>query len=105
MESEHGDQRWRSQSHPFCDMSDVECYYCGKKGHIQTRCPQFRDDVKMLSKMFLRKDDGGSNTNVVSDDDNSVMYLATSEDVASQSGWWTMMPQCIFFRIKPCSTP
>ncbi|GJU39151.1 retrovirus-related pol polyprotein from transposon TNT 1-94 [Tanacetum coccineum] len=26
------------------DMSVVECYYCGDKGHMQVRCPQFLDN-------------------------------------------------------------
>ncbi|GKA68233.1 retrovirus-related pol polyprotein from transposon TNT 1-94, partial [Tanacetum coccineum] len=30
------------------DMSVVECYYCRDKGHMQVRCPQFREDLKSL---------------------------------------------------------
>ncbi len=88
VELEHGDPRWRSQSRPRRDLSDVKCYYCGEKGHMQVRCPRFREDVKMLRDMSLRKNDGGSNTNVVSDVGDDEVYLATSEEVAKSE--WVM---------------
>ena len=48
------------------DMSNVECYYCIEKGHMQVRCSQFYEDLKslrdskgqkrlmMMSRMWLK---------------------------------------------------
>ncbi|GJR10279.1 retrovirus-related pol polyprotein from transposon TNT 1-94 [Tanacetum coccineum] len=42
------------------DMSVVECYYYGDTGHMQVRCPQFREDLKCLrDSKGKRKVDGG----------------------------------------------
>ena len=38
-----GGPRERSQFRPR-DMSNVECYYYGQKGHIQSPCPKLKED-------------------------------------------------------------
>lgn len=40
----------RSKSRPR-DMSNIECYYCGEKGHIQSTCPKLREDLGNLKKL------------------------------------------------------
>ncbi|GJZ92742.1 retrovirus-related pol polyprotein from transposon TNT 1-94 [Tanacetum coccineum] len=47
------------------DMSVVECYYCGDKGHMQVRCPQFREDLKSLRDSKGKKKVDGGEMNVV----------------------------------------
>ena len=45
----------RGKSHGRSDLSDKECYYCKKKGHIQIMCKEFKEDFKRMK--ILR--DGG----------------------------------------------
>ncbi|VFQ59821.1 unnamed protein product [Cuscuta campestris] len=66
----HDDPRERSKSKVHRDLSDVECYYCREKGHMQVRCPQMREDLKNLKDTSQRKSDGDSHRNVVSDADD-----------------------------------
>ncbi|GJX27672.1 retrovirus-related pol polyprotein from transposon TNT 1-94 [Tanacetum coccineum] len=62
---QHGSSKGRSKSRMGGDrdMSVVECYYCGDKGYMQVRCPQFREDLKSLrdSKGKKKVDDGEMN--------------------------------------------
>lgn len=76
--------RSKSQSRPQRDMTNVQCYYCGEKGHLQLRCTQMREDLKKLRMM--RKDDDNSQTNVVKTAEDEDIFLATTEDV-DKSNW------------------
>lgn len=88
----------RSKSRPR-DMSNIECYYCGEKGHIQSTCPKLREDlgnlkklqgrIKEKSKLVDEEDD--SNTNVI--DGDVFMAVNTDEggvDFAENQNSWVM---------------
>nr|GEW49223.1 retrovirus-related Pol polyprotein from transposon TNT 1-94 [Tanacetum cinerariifolium] len=55
--------RLKSQMGGDRDLSVVECYYCGEKGHMQVTCPQFCEDLKGLrdSKGKKKVDNGEMN--------------------------------------------
>lgn len=53
------------------DMSTVECHYCGQLGHIQMRCPDFREDLQSMKEKRGRSK-GASSTNVVSYEDELI---------------------------------
>ena len=38
----------RGKSQGRGDLSDKECYYCKKKGHIQIMCKEFKEDLKKV---------------------------------------------------------
>lgn len=74
-----GSSRGRSKSRVRGDrdLSDVECYYCGEKGHMQLRCPQFRKDLKSVRDAKGNKK-GDEETNVVTNIDDEFMLAETS---------------------------
>ena len=86
-------KRGRSRSRGRCDLSgkfrpkdysNVECYYCGEKGHIQRRCLTMKEDLKSLKEMKGKsKEKTDDSTNYLSDDD---LYLMMGPE-SSNSGW------------------
>ncbi|GKE28492.1 retrovirus-related pol polyprotein from transposon TNT 1-94 [Tanacetum coccineum] len=54
------------------DMSVVECYYCGDKGHMQVRCPQFREDLKSLRDSKGKKKVDSGEMNVVDNESSHI---------------------------------
>nr|KYP36341.1 Retrovirus-related Pol polyprotein from transposon TNT 1-94 [Cajanus cajan]KYP52429.1 Retrovirus-related Pol polyprotein from transposon TNT 1-94 [Cajanus cajan] len=32
------------------DMSNIQCHYCGEFGHIQFKCPEFKEDLKCMKE-------------------------------------------------------
>ncbi|GJS75769.1 retrovirus-related pol polyprotein from transposon TNT 1-94 [Tanacetum coccineum] len=54
------------------DMSVVECYYFGYKGHMQVRCPQFREDLKSLRDSKGKKKVDGGEMNVVDNESSHI---------------------------------
>nr|GEV30972.1 retrovirus-related Pol polyprotein from transposon TNT 1-94 [Tanacetum cinerariifolium] len=62
------------------DMSVVECYYCGDKGHIQVRCPQFREDLKSLRGLKGKKKVDGGEMNAVDNGDDEFLMTETPMD-------------------------
>ena len=77
----HGGSRERSKSR-FRDYSEVECYYCGEKGHIQTRCKTLWEDMAAFKKAQQKSDDGKKNETcaAVTDSDDDGLFLATCRD-------------------------
>ncbi|GJZ90445.1 retrovirus-related pol polyprotein from transposon TNT 1-94 [Tanacetum coccineum] len=62
------------------DMSVVECYYCGDKGHMQVRCPQFREDLKSLRDSKGKKKVDGGEMNVVDNGGDEFLMTETPMD-------------------------
>ncbi|GKB12760.1 retrovirus-related pol polyprotein from transposon TNT 1-94 [Tanacetum coccineum] len=62
------------------DMSVVECYYCGDKGHMQVRCPQFRKDSKSLQDSKGKKKVDGGEMNVVDNGGDEFLMTETPMD-------------------------
>ncbi|GJY60807.1 retrovirus-related pol polyprotein from transposon TNT 1-94 [Tanacetum coccineum] len=62
------------------DMSVVECYYCGDKGHMQVRCPQFREDLKSLRDSKGKKKVDGGEMNVVDNGGDEFLMMENSMD-------------------------
>ncbi|GJW59733.1 retrovirus-related pol polyprotein from transposon TNT 1-94 [Tanacetum coccineum] len=62
------------------DMSVVECYYCGDKGHMQVRCPQFRKDLKSLRDSKGKKKVDGGEMNVVDNGGDEFLMTETPMD-------------------------
>lgn len=58
--------RSKSRGRGDRDMSNVKCYYCNETGHMQIRCPQFREDLKSMRNSKEGKK--GNETNVVTND-------------------------------------
>ncbi|KAJ8451348.1 hypothetical protein Cgig2_014120 [Carnegiea gigantea] len=76
-----GGPRERSQYWPK-DMSNVEYYYCGEKGHVQDRCPKLKEDLTNLKKLQEKirgkaklEDEDDSDANVI---DRGDVLLAKS---------------------------
>ena len=73
-----GDQyRGRSRSRQR-NFSTVECHYCGELGHIQVKCPKFKEDLKSLKELK-----GKPSVNVVNDDELLLLNTATIENKSS----------------------
>ncbi|PWA39861.1 Retrovirus-related Pol polyprotein from transposon TNT 1-94 [Artemisia annua] len=62
------------------DMIVVKCYYCGENGHMQVRCPQFREDLKSLRDSKGRKKVDGGEMNVVDNGGDEFLMTKTSMD-------------------------
>ncbi|GJR94867.1 retrovirus-related pol polyprotein from transposon TNT 1-94 [Tanacetum coccineum] len=62
------------------DMRVVECYYCGDKGHMQVRCPQFREDLKSLRDSKGKKKVDGGEMNVVDNGGDEFLMMENSMD-------------------------
>ncbi|GJY08479.1 retrovirus-related pol polyprotein from transposon TNT 1-94 [Tanacetum coccineum] len=62
------------------DMSVVECYYCGDKGHMQVRCPQFREDLKSLRDSKGKKKVDSGEINVVNNGGDEFLMTETPMD-------------------------
>jgi len=79
--------RSKSSLRPQRDMSNIQCYYYGEKGHVQVRYKQMKEDLKKLR--YMNKDDANSQTNVVkSVKDEDDVFLATNDEVAKTK--WVM---------------
>ena len=81
-----GDRSGRSRSRPR-DMSTVECYYCGETGHMQSRCPQFKQDLKSLQGMMKGKQKVGDPSINVVEDYSDVLVTAANDLVEDHSSW------------------
>ena len=90
--SRRDDQRSRSKSRPR-DCSNVECYYCHEKGHLQYNCPKVKEDLKTLrqfqGKMGKTKvnDEGGSSNVVCGDYDDELLLTHSDKESVSQDRW------------------
>ena len=84
--SRKGDRGGRSKSRPR-DMSIVECYYCGETSHMQSRCPQFKQDLKSLQGMMKGKQKVGDSSINVVEDYSEVLVTAANDLVEDHSGW------------------
>ncbi|GJU19683.1 retrovirus-related pol polyprotein from transposon TNT 1-94 [Tanacetum coccineum] len=72
--------RSKSQIGGDQDMSVVECYYCGEKGHIQVRCPQFHKDLKSLRDLKGKKKVNNGEMNVVDNGGDEFLITKTPID-------------------------
>ncbi|VFQ91499.1 unnamed protein product [Cuscuta campestris] len=88
--------RERSKSRPSKDFSNVECYYCGERGHIQSRCEMMRDDLKAFrraqeTKGKAKKDgEGSSNVVINGDSDDGDLFLASQDDLKKGREKWVL---------------
>ncbi|VFQ94922.1 unnamed protein product [Cuscuta campestris] len=88
--------RERSKSRPNRDLSNVECYYCGERGHIQSRCQMMRDDLKAFrraqeTKGKAKKDgEGSSNVVINADSDDGDLFLASQDDLKEGQEKWVL---------------
>lgn len=69
--------RGRSQSRGDRDMSKIECFYCGETGHMQMRCPQFREDLKSLHSVKEKKKVDEEKVNTIDSDDGDFLLTET----------------------------
>ena len=67
--------RSKFQLRPQRDMSNIQCYYCDKNGHVQVKCKQMKDDLKKLRDM--NKDGANSQANVekIVEDEDDVFFI------------------------------
>ncbi|KAJ8424427.1 hypothetical protein Cgig2_010656 [Carnegiea gigantea] len=91
-----GGPRERSQ-YRSKDMSNIECYYCGEKGHVQNRCPNLKEDLVNLKKLQEKmrgkaklEDEDESDANVI---DGGDVFLTKSalesvnDSIEGQNSW------------------
>lgn len=71
------------------DMSDVECFYCGENGHMQSNCPQFREDLKNLRDLNGKKKVEEEKTNVIEFDGDFLLttHVATDGVSVEENKW------------------
>ncbi|KAL6580308.1 hypothetical protein OROMI_008332 [Orobanche minor] len=83
----HGgtNRRARYQSRGERDMSKVECFYCGETGHMQMRCPQFREDLKSLRGVKGKKKIDEENINTVDGDGDGDFFFTETIVVADST--------------------
>lgn len=71
-------------------MSNVECFYCGEKGHMQTRCPQFREDLKSLRVSKGKKKVDEENANLIYDDDDLFTMEVANDGTSIEENKWVL---------------
>nr|GEV19280.1 retrovirus-related Pol polyprotein from transposon TNT 1-94 [Tanacetum cinerariifolium] len=73
-------QRGSSKGRSKSRMGGVECYYCGDKGHMQVRCPQFCKDLKSLRDSKGRKKVDSGEMNAVDNGGDEFLMTETTMD-------------------------
>ncbi|KAJ8432228.1 hypothetical protein Cgig2_024383 [Carnegiea gigantea] len=92
----NGGPRERLQYQPK-DISNVECYYCGEKGHLQNRCSKLKGNLVNLKKSRKKirgkanlEDEEDSDANMIDEGD---VFLAKSvkervdDSIKGQNSW------------------
>nr|GEV12695.1 retrovirus-related Pol polyprotein from transposon TNT 1-94 [Tanacetum cinerariifolium] len=79
---QRGSSKGRSKSRMVGDrdMSVVECYYCGDKGHMQVRCPKFQDNLKSLRDSKGKKKVDGGEMNAIDNGGDEFLMTETPMD-------------------------
>ena len=84
--SRKGDRGGRSRFRPK-DMSIVECIYFGEIGHMQSHCPQFKQDLKILQGMMKGKQKVGNFSINVVEDYSEILLIVVNDLVEDHSSW------------------
>ena len=68
-------------------MSIVECFYCEKTSHMQSRCPQFKQNLKSLQGMMKGKQKVGDSSINVVQHYSDVLLSAANDLIEDHSNW------------------
>ena len=64
MEKGKAQERSRSKSKTRCNLKDIECYHCGKKGHLKKNCRLIKKEHDKGKDKGKNKAKGESNVKI-----------------------------------------